>query len=42
MSLREQNSTNKELVNENATELDAGDESGEYKVEVIRNSTVYV
>ena len=40
--LLEQDPTRKGRVHEkNAEELDAGDNSGEYKVEVIRNSAVY-
>ena len=43
MSLLEQDSTRKGRVyEENAEKLDAGDDSGEYEVEVIRDSTVYV
>ena len=42
MSLLEQDTTRKGWVDENATELDAGnDKSGEYEVEVIRDSAVY-
>ena len=41
MSLLEQDTTRKGRVDENATELDAGEDSGEYKVEAIRNSAVY-
>ena len=41
VSLLEQDTTRKGRVDENATELDAGDESGEYEVEAIRNSAVY-
>ena len=41
MSLLEQNTTRKERVNENKTKLDAGNNSGEYKVEAICNNAVY-
>ena len=41
MSLLEQDITRKGRVNKNAKELDAGDDSGEYKVEAIWNSAVY-
>ena len=42
VSLLEQDTTRKGRVHEeNAEELDAGDDSGEYKVEVIRDSAVY-
>ena len=42
MSLLEQDTTRKGRVDDNATELDAGnDEGGEYKVKAIRDSTVY-
>ena len=42
MSLLEQDITGKGRVDKIATELDASDDdSGEYKVEVIRNSAVY-
>ena len=42
VSLLEQDTTRKGRVDENATELDAGDEdSGEYEVEAIRDSAVY-
>ena len=38
----EQNNTKKKQIDENVTELDAGDdEGGEYKVEAIRDSSVY-
>ena len=43
MSLLEQDITRKGRVDENATELDAGDDdSGEYKLEEIRDSAIYV
>ena len=43
MSLLKQNTTKKRRVDKNMTELDPGDnDSREYKVEVIRDSTVYV
>ena len=43
MSLLEQDTTRKGRMDENATELDAGDDdSGEYEVEAIRDSEVYV
>ena len=42
MSLLEQNTTRKRRVDENATELDAGNEGSEYKVEAIWDSAVYV
>ena len=43
MSLLEKNITRKGQVDDdNAVKLDAGDNSGEYKVEVIGNSAVYV
>ena len=42
MSLLEQDITRKGQVHEeNAEELDAADDSGKYKVEAIRDSTVY-
>ena len=41
MSLLEQDTTKKGRLDENATELDAGNEGGEYKVEAIRDSAVY-
>ena len=42
MSLLEQDTTRKGRVHEeNAEELDAGDDSGEYEVEAIRDSAVY-
>ena len=42
MTLLEQDTTRKGRVDENATELDAGDnDSGEYEVEAIRDSAVY-
>ena len=42
VSLLEQDTTRKERVHEeNAEELDAGDDSEEYKVEAIRDSAVY-
>ena len=41
MSLLEQDTTRKGRVDENATELDAGEDSGEYEVEAIRDSAVY-
>ena len=42
VSLLEQNTTKKRRVDKNATELDAGNnDSGEYKVEAIRDSAVY-
>ena len=42
MSLLEQDTTRKGRVDEDATELDAGDdEGGEYEVEAIRDSAVY-
>ena len=42
MSLLEQDTIRKGRVDENATELDAGDNvSGKYKVEAIRDSAVY-
>ena len=42
MSLLEQDTTRKGRVDENATELDAGNnDSGEYKVEAIWDSAVY-
>ena len=42
MSLLEQDTTRKGQVDENnATELDAGDNSGKYKVEAIWDSAVY-
>ena len=42
MSLLEQDTTRKKCVHEeNAKELNAGDNSGEYKVEAIRDSVVY-
>ena len=42
MSLLEQDTTRKEWVDKNVTELDASDdEGGEYKVEAIRNRAVY-
>ena len=42
MSLLEQDTTRKGRVDKDATELDANnDESGEYKVEAIRDSAVY-
>ena len=40
MSLLEQDTTRKGRVHE-AEELDAGDDSGEYEVEAIRDSAVY-
>ena len=42
VSLLEQDTTRKGQVDDNATELDPGDDdSGEYKVEAIRDSAVY-
>ena len=42
MSLLEQNTIKKGQMDENdATELDAGNDSSKYKVEAIRNSVVY-
>ena len=42
MSLLEQDTTRKGWMDENdATELDAGDNSGKYEVKAIRDSTVY-
>ena len=42
MSLLEQNSTKNSRVNdENAAELDASNDSGEYKIEAIWDSAVY-
>ena len=42
MSLLEQNITRKGQVDKNnATELDANNDSGEYKVELISDSAVY-
>ena len=41
VSLLEQDTTRKGWVDENATELDAGNEGSEYKVEAICNSAVY-
>ena len=44
VSLLEQNTTRKRRVDENATELaelDAGEDSGEYKVKTIRDSAIY-
>ena len=41
VSLLEQDTTRKGRVDENATELDAGEDSGEYEVEAIRDSAVY-
>ena len=41
MSLLEQDTTRKGRVDENATELDAGKDSGEYEVETICDSAVY-
>ena len=42
MSLLEQNTTRKGRVDENATELDVGDdESKKYEMEAIRDSAVY-
>ena len=42
MSLMKQDNTRKERVyEEKAEELDAGDNSGEYEVEAIRDSAVY-
>ena len=42
MSLLEQDTTRKGQVHEeNVEELDTGDNSGEYEVEAIRDSTVY-
>ena len=43
MSLLDQDTTRKGRVDENSTELDTSDDkSGEYKVEAICNSAVYV
>ena len=43
VSMLEQNTTKKGRVHEeNAEELDAGDDSGEYKVEAIRDNAVYI
>ena len=42
MSLLEQDTTRKGRVHEeNVEELDAGDDSGEYEVEAIRDNAVY-
>ena len=41
MLLLEQNTTRKGRVDENAMELDVGNDSGEHKVEAIRDSAVY-
>ena len=41
MSLLEQDTSRKGRVDENATELNAGKDSGEYKVEAICDSAVY-
>ena len=42
MLLLEQNTTRKRLVNDESVELDVGDNNGEYEVEAIRDSEVYV
>ena len=42
MSLLEQDTTRKKQVDENATELDANNKSGEYEMETIWDSAVYV
>ena len=43
MSLLEQDTTRKRWVDKNATELNASNnEGGEYEVEAIQNSAVYV
>ena len=42
MSLLEKDRITKRRVDENVTELDAGDKSGEYKGEAIRDSAVSV
>ena len=42
MLLLEQDNTKMGHANKNAMELDAGNDSGEYKVEIIWNSAVYV
>ena len=41
MSLLEQDTTRKGRVDENVTKLDAGDNSGEYKVKAIQDNAVY-
>ena len=41
MSLLEQNTTRKGWVDEDATELDASDDSREYEVEAIQDSAIY-
>ena len=41
MSLLEQDTIRKKRVNKNVTELNAGKDSGEYKVEAIQDSAVY-
>ena len=41
MSLLEKDTTKKKRVDENTIKLDAGDDSGEYEVEVIWDSAVY-
>ena len=41
VSLLEQDTTRKGRVDKNATELDAGEDNGEYKVEAIWDSAVY-
>ena len=41
MSLLEQDTTKKKWV-DNETKLDAGNDSGEYKVEAIWNNVVYI
>ena len=41
VSLLEQDTIRKGWVDENATELDAGEDSGEYEVEAICDSAVY-
>ena len=41
MLLLEQNTTRKGRVDENVTKLDAGKDSGEYKMEAICDNTVY-
>ena len=42
MSLLEQNITRKGRIDKDATELDAGNDSGDYKVEAIYNNAIYV
>ena len=41
MSLLEQDTTRKRLVDKNVMELDASNKSGKYKIEAIQDSTVY-